>query len=145
MFGFDRTHQEIKDEVKDYRDVFSEMNKTGFERFVENQKDLDVYEKASEFLNKYLGFNNEKIIDIFESDYYPKNTKYARKTYMVKFDSQRDFDYYNAALKYNTHLITIDKNYPIYAYFYTIDDDIDEKEVYIDVYVGKIPSDFVVV
>ena len=139
MFGMKKNHDSDDESPEDYKNFLTEFKKTGFQKFIENQPEFDLGEKARDFLEKQFGMTVPKIIGDVESAYYPKDTKYVTKVYYVDTDSQ-SYRHYNSYLSFGKKTIMIDEDYPVYVFFYQNQDDDDLYGVYAAVTVGDLPQ-----
>lgn len=136
MFGMKKINDESPE---DYKNFLTEFKKTGFQKFIENQPEFDLGEKARDFLEKQFGMTVPKIIGDVESVYYPKNTEYVTKVYYVETDT-RTFRHYDSFLDFGKKTIMIDEDYPVYVFFYKSQDESDLYGVYAAVTVGDLPK-----
>lgn len=104
------------DKAKKRQDVFSELNKTGFEKFMEKQPVTDDVEETKKFIEYNYGLTIEKIIQDIESRIYSKGNKGVQKIYTSDVNPD-DFNDFINSLNNHPWAIKIDENYPLMVSF----------------------------
>lgn len=104
------------DKAKKRQDVFSELNKTGFEKFMEKRPVTDDVEETKKFIEYNYGLTIEKIIQDIESRIYSKGTKGVQKIYTSNVSADDFSDYINL-LNNHPWAIKIDEKYPLMVSF----------------------------
>lgn len=127
MFGNNKANENSED----YKNFLTESKKSGFQKFIEGQKDYDKKETLLNFLDEYFFLTPEKIISDIESEYYSKDTvAYITEYYHNdKTLTSEKYRFYNSVLDFRDgmHLFEIDKEYPLYVYICRLTKDEDEK------------------
>ena len=117
MFGINKhiIEEHPEDHVNPF-DKAKELNKTGFEKFMDGRPEFDDIEETKKFIEYNYGLTVEKIIQDVESRVYSKGTKGVQRIYTSRISLKRFIDYVNS-LNESPINIEIDSMYPLHVSF----------------------------